>query len=72
MIDSRNKRASLLGLGLTAQLVLPSPGSETSDLAVRQHLAGLYASAGSSAVNIPEGRRTLRFEVAFRTLRFEV
>lgn len=81
MIDTRNKRASVLGLGLTAQLVLPAPGSGTSATDVRQHLAGLYALAGSPAVDIPEGPRTLRFEVdarglllerSSRTLRFEV
>lgn len=52
-LDTRNKRASAVGLGLMAQLVLPAPGSGTSGLAVRLHLAGLYASGAAATYDGP-------------------
>jgi hypothetical protein len=39
-VDSRDKRASVLGLGLAALVVLPAPG--TLDQADRQHVAYCY------------------------------
>ena len=40
-VDSRNKRASVLGFGLAALLVMPAPDG-TIDQADRQHVAYSY------------------------------
>lgn len=49
-VDSRDKRASVLGFGLAALLVLPEPG--TIDQPDRQHLAYSYRGIEASELNI--------------------
>lgn len=53
-VDSRDKRASVIGLGLAALLVLPEPG--TIDQPDRQHVAYSYRGieAGEAVVVAPE------------------
>jgi hypothetical protein len=41
-IDTRNRRASMMGLGLTALLVLPTSDG-TIEASDRQHFLGLYS-----------------------------
>lgn len=46
-VDSRDKRGSVLGLGLTSLLVLPAPG--TIDQPDRQHVAYSYRGITAQA-----------------------
>lgn len=46
--DTRDKRASLLGLGLASLLVLPLPAGSL-DLGDRQHLAYLYRGVSTAS-----------------------
>jgi len=68
-VDTRNKRASCLGLGLAALLVLPAPDAavETGD---RAHVAYCYAGidAGSPVVVVTPSSRTLTVAAQSRVL----
>lgn len=48
-IDTRNKRASILGVGLAAALALPAPDGAVVE-ADRQHVGFAYAAATGGAV----------------------
>lgn len=49
-VDTQDKRASVLGLGLAALLVLPAPG--TLDQPDRQHVAFSYRGIDTTAIAI--------------------
>lgn len=51
MIDTRDKRASVLGFGLAALLVLPEPG--TIDQPDRQHVAYSYRGIQAASPTPP-------------------
>jgi hypothetical protein len=57
-IDTRDKRASVLGWGLTPRLVLPDPG--TIDQPDRQHLACTYRGIAATAVVTNDGKIIFR------------
>lgn len=69
-VDTRSKRASVLGVGLISALTLPlSDGSV--DQADRQHVAFCYAGiSASAAYTVPEGELTITSRIAIRTLAF--
>lgn len=52
-IDTRDKRASVLGFGLAALVVLPAPG--TIDQPDRQHLAYCYRGIQAGVAQIAVG-----------------
>lgn len=59
-IDTRNKRASILGIGLAAAIVFPNPDG-TIGQEDRQHAAYTYPGITSSIPYVvPEGRLTTR------------
>lgn len=60
-MDTRNKRASVLGLALASLLVLPEP-TTTSGAAQRQHLT--YCYAGISAGTAVSGTATVAAQPA--------
>ncbi len=66
-VDTRDKRASVLGLGLASLVVLPSPG--TLDQGDRQQTACCYRGVLARALQIPIlaltvlGRRVLGLAV---------
>lgn len=53
-VDTRNKRASVLGVGLLAALVLPAPDSSLSS-GDRAQLTGSYAGLDAISPIQPEG-----------------
>lgn len=66
-INTRNKRASILGIGLAASIVYPNP-SGTIDQAARQQTAYAYPGIDAGiAFTIPSGVLTTR-EVTIYTL----
>lgn len=75
-VDTRDKRASVLGIGLAALLVLPAPG--TIDQPDRQQLAysyrGLLASVPVVGVGVTftVGAKARTFTVAAKTRTFTV
>jgi len=71
-METRNQRASVLGLALSSLLVLPTPGSGVGSTGARRHLLGLYAGVDGAVVDLPEGTHGLRFAVEPRDLFFEV
>ena len=52
-VDTRDRRASVLGLGLAALLVLPAPGA--LDQGDRQQLAYSYRGISAAALELPDG-----------------
>lgn len=52
-IDTRDERASCLGVGLVALRVWPNPSGDLSGRGKRQHMAGLFA--GTAIVAVAEG-----------------
>lgn len=63
-VDTRDKRASVLGLGLAALLVLPEPGA--IDQPDRQHLAYSYRGVMAGEAVIIEGDLVTTAEAYFR------
>lgn len=68
-VDTRNKRASVLGIGLAFRLVLPAPDASV-DTADRAHVAYSYAglAADSPIPYRPSVRRTARVPYESRTV----
>jgi hypothetical protein len=60
-ITTRNRRASILGVGLAGATVFPNPDGSISAQADRQHAAYVYAGieAGTPYRLDPTARRTL-------------
>lgn len=63
MIDTRNKRASVLGFALAALVVLPAPDA-VIDQADRQHVTFSYAGISAALpVPVPTSVRFVRAQV---------
>ena len=56
-VDSREKRASLVALGLRAGVCYPLPDGLLADLPDRLHLAGLYRGLTEDAASDSTGYR---------------
>ena len=62
-VDTRDKRASILGLGLASLLVLPAPGS--IDQPDRQHVAYCYRGIAASAPIVITGDEVTTEDAVF-------